>query len=31
MEAGEETYTLETLLHFLHVLSVIVWFGAYSR
>jgi len=27
MQAGEETYTLETLLHFLHVLSVIVWFG----
>lgn len=27
MEAGEGTYTLETLLHFLHVLSVIVWFG----
>lgn len=26
MQAGEETYTLETL-HFLHVLSVIVWFG----
>ena len=27
MEGGEGTYTLETLLHFLHVLSVIVWFG----
>ena len=27
VEVGEGTYTLETLLHFLHVLSVIVWFG----
>ena len=27
VEGGEGTYTLETLLHFLHVLSVIVWFG----